>query len=105
MATKTMNIHKHICVIAALGALCTGVLASGKDETSIRQAYHKLASAMKSKDVSAIKALEGPGYTETERGKVYSAAEANSMMTQEFQQVQSIGAVDINVLSLKVSGS
>jgi ketosteroid isomerase-like protein len=100
-----MNIHKQIGIIAAMSALCMGAFAATKDEDSIRNTYAKMASAMKSKDLAAVESLEAPGYTHSAMGQTLDAAKANSMMKQEFQQVQSFSAFEIKVASIKVSGS
>jgi hypothetical protein len=97
--------HKMFSTLVVVAISSRIALSSGKDEQQIRVLYGKLERAFLQKDVSLLKAIEAPGFTETENGKTYTAEQANAMMRQDFAMTKSIATFKIKIISLKVNGN
>lgn len=86
-------------------ALCTaGSFASSRDEQQIKAAYTKLEHALKTRNISAIEALEAPGFTDNAEGRTMTAQESNAQMKQQFSMMKSVDTFNIKVTSIRVNG-
>ena len=97
-----MNSYR-IWALAALPTVAALSLAASSDQQKIKEVYGKLSRAMITKNLSAIEALEGPGFTDTEGGRTMNKDDANKTMKQAFAMGR-ITYCHINVLSIKITG-
>ena len=82
--------------------LAASSVASPKDKQQIRALYARLKNAMITKNMAAIEKMEAPGFSDTEMGKTFTAAEANAQMKQHFASIKKMKHMSMQITNLNV---